>query len=195
VHVDPGMTPAVFVSAPRGSLALSFGVMAWTEPTAAIGTVGTFVFGFVLFALDRADRRRAQARLVAAWAEELEGTGDESAAIVYLRNGSAEPVCDVYMTSRLIEAEPISSRVLPPGKTVEIPAVAELAPRYELYGSDFDLEFVDAAGRRWRRLPDGRLRRVRLFRSQTVVEIPMDRDEGPVGRTSGGEIRVLAGRR
>jgi hypothetical protein len=156
---------------------------------AAVGTVGAFIAGLRLLqkeldarreALE--DRRRAQARLVAAWTDMQPVPGMLGPPIAtppyehvfFVRNGSEEPVYDVSIImvaedSRFADDPEAAMRgdgtledgavhahfsIVPPGERVRNTISAEIAP------SPYPpcaLTFRDAQERRWKRYPNGRL--------------------------------------
>lgn len=142
----------------------------------AIGTVGALLIGMVILAREQFDRRRAQARMVNAWAVEVQPQRAETeegvpigrpdlgqTVVMTVVNASAEPVYDFLAWVRgnyACEAPHFGSmerRILPPGETTVYSDNVEL-PASGLAGlPDVVITFRDSAGRRWQRLPDGKL--------------------------------------
>lgn len=112
--------------------------MDWVNAAAAIGTVGAFGVSLALLGLDRTDRRRAQARQISAWITEVE----HETALLYLANGSSEPVYGVTLVSTRAVADPLTYDVLPPKTVVDVLSAVEMAPRWSQFGSDFFLDFI-----------------------------------------------------
>jgi hypothetical protein len=163
----------------RAMLAFKFTPWWGTLPDwiAALGTVGALFAGLRLLRKeletrreDVEDRRRAQARLVAAWASPPERrhdrTKDTSAWVFYVltRNGSDEPVRNVTVTfyrppsSQPSSLEPVFRMrypVLSPQTTEEWgPLPAERDP---LVGPPVAIVFRDSQGYMWQRERDGLL--------------------------------------
>jgi hypothetical protein len=142
---------------------------------AALGTVGAFIAGLLLLRKEldarreaQDDRRRAQARLVAAWASNPRRPEDESSVpefVVVTRNGSDEPVYDVLVElfSRLLNFQPpgMSQRqqpvlrlgfdVLPP----QYKEVQRVAQNQDGIPGWLTISFRDSQGYRWRRHGNG----------------------------------------
>jgi hypothetical protein len=156
---------------------------------AAAGTIGAFFAGLRLLrkeldtrreALE--DRRRAQARLVAAWTDIQPVPGLLGPPITippyehvfFVRNGSEEPVYDVsiimvaedspyaddpeaaWRKDGALEAGAMHAHfsIVPPGERIRNTIPAAVAP------SPYPpcaLSFTDAQERRWKRYPNGRL--------------------------------------
>jgi hypothetical protein len=153
---------------------------------AALGTVAAFLVALRLLAKEltarrevEEDRRRAQARLVSAWTtpRRIETAGPELKLefIVVLKNGSDEPVHEVWLTlvpdSSPFASDPEAARaedgtvkdpdtdwgnveLVPPGETFN---VAVMPGRYPIKKLVLGISFTDSQGRRWRRLPGGTL--------------------------------------
>ena len=157
-----------------------------TDWITAVGTAGAFVAAVAAAAIaavvvrhDRAARRAEQASRVAAWVEWREGTGKSlrdsmgGYACVAL-NTSPLPVYDVVVGYRHYDAAgrpwdlgTARLGLVPPGERVE-PLPADLirgaytgVPGFttaELKTIRVLISFTDAAGRKWQRDQDGRLR-------------------------------------
>jgi hypothetical protein len=143
---------------------------------AAGGTV--FAFFVALRLLDKElevrreqqeDRRRAQARLVSKWIPEPEREGHTPNFVfaVMVRNGSEEPIYNVTITmappdsayAADPEAGPTEAGTLRYQRPVMAPGETFRDERRmvpDLPGH-LGVSFTDAAGRRWKRYPDGRL--------------------------------------
>jgi hypothetical protein len=134
---------------------------------AAIGTLAAFGVALRLLAKELAvrreqeeDRRRNQARLVAAWVTLKEVSETEVRYSVVVRNGSDEPVfdglCVVVPSATAFEWE-VRWLILPPHETKEDDLRLPEKLWRSLWDAAIELSFTDAAGRRWIRYPDGRL--------------------------------------
>jgi hypothetical protein len=135
-------------------------MMGWAAWLTAIGTVGAFAVALVLLALQQRDqrqtRRLAQARLVAAWVDEIRGPQSDPSILAYpgllifdcivlVHNESREPVyrvmlkLDVGVRGAFVR----DTGVLGPSETREY--------RFEIPGSPhgtpaFDLAFQGCGG-------------------------------------------------
>jgi hypothetical protein len=151
---------------------------------AALGTVGAFAVTYALLRKeqqarreDQDDRRRAQARLIAAWTTRSTPLYDPSSGRGRLefriRNGSEEPVYDVLMMmvprQSAFADDPVEANfhteesavlvelpILPPNHVEE----RDLRVEGGLARGRLGLAFTDTADRRWKRYPDGRLQLV-----------------------------------
>jgi hypothetical protein len=153
---------------------------------AAFGTLAAFFVALRLLAKELAarreqeeDRRTEQARLVAAWMTSKWASETEVRHSIVMRNGSDEPIFDglcvpVPNTSRYA-SDPLT--LLEPGRPegtnmmFDYVLTFQILPPHEMRESDLPLpelwtspwnvaiglSFTDAAGRRWKRYPDGRL--------------------------------------
>ncbi len=147
----------------------------------AFGTLAAFAVALRLLAKEltirreaEEDRRREQARLVSAWTREpaLTTAGGLTLAVI-ARNGSAEPIYQVHVvlvspnsihaddpeaaTGQIGTVE-VSRPILPPGEASEGSFPMFLGgERTGLVPGPVGISFTDAAGRRWKRYPDGRL--------------------------------------
>lgn len=144
---------------------------------AALGTIAAFAVALRLLAKELSarreqeeDRRRAQARLVAGWVAMPEQDPQAPANWVFgvvVRNGSDEPIHDVNAvmvpagspyasdpeaTPPAIAAVRVLRESMPPGETIE-----QRLRMVPIMPGSFGMSFTDAAGRRWKRYPDGRL--------------------------------------
>jgi hypothetical protein len=102
------------------------------------------------------DRRSEQARHVAIWTQSVPAPGPSTTYFLVMRNNSEEPVSAITYVmehpdepGRVIRED--SWDLLPPGRHPG-PATTEEYPP-----GPITLSFTDAAGRRWKRYPDGRL--------------------------------------
>jgi hypothetical protein len=152
-----------------------------------ISTSGAFFLGLAVYGTNARDRRRQQASLVAAWISYKEShaiaTEDRTSLLrrkfrkprtvvpgptswdeyeIHLRNGSTEPVYEVWLDSALVHTDPRHFPVLPPNTTETFGASERMAPGQTRHGADFRLWFTDSYGRRWHRGSNGRLTRKRL---------------------------------
>jgi hypothetical protein len=130
------------------------------EWIAALGTVAAFFVALGLFAKELAarreqqeDQRRDQARRVTALAQRWPGGAERHTLI--MRNNSDEPASAITVVMEHPDKPGVITRqeswdLLPPGESPEKSAFfAPVGP--------ITLSFTDAAGRRWKRYPDGRL--------------------------------------
>jgi hypothetical protein len=143
----------------------------------ALGTILAFLVALRLLAKELAahheaeeDRRRAQVRLVAGWVTPPRPDPQAPANFVFdlvIRNASEEPIYDLNAVmvppngphANDPEAAPptvgaarIQRGTLPPDEYVEL--------RFRMVPTMpgiLGMSFTDAAGRRWKRYPDGRL--------------------------------------
>lgn len=152
---------------------------------AALGTVGAFIAGLRLLRKELEarrdgveDRRAAQARLVAAWVSpshpEVDPDGSNPRTVYYIltRNGSSEPVTDVWVRTRrrgggVNLSKSLDTPVKPLSEIRRLNAYSVIAPdtteaeRREAEKSpipdEVEIEFTDSAGHEWIRHPNGRL--------------------------------------
>ncbi len=137
-------------------LALALGDAAtWV---AAIGTVGTLSVSLFLLYRANSERRRDQARRIAAWMEEMTRGGTPPHELSYLiRNQSDEPVYDVRLRA------PCGVRgtfvrwlgTMGPGEARRLRIKLPGYPRADEYPPD--VSFRDSAGVSWIRSGRGRL--------------------------------------
>jgi hypothetical protein len=136
----------------------------FVDAAAAIGTMGAFVVGFVLFRREHRreegraeDVRRSQAVKVSAWVE-AQRTGQGGRELLFLvHNASDMPIYEVSLPrpdEERDEAEFIG--LVPPGQTIERPAPREWLATY--YAPEpVEIEFLDSSGRHWKRDEQGSL--------------------------------------
>jgi hypothetical protein len=145
------------------------------EWLAAIGTLLAFAVALRLLFKElearreaQEDRRRNQARLVAAWITSKWASETELRFTLVVRNGSDEPIydgrCVVVPSTNRIASDPMMVfdwefrwLVLPPQETKEDDLRLPEKLWRSLWDAGTTLSFTDAAGRRWTRYPDGRL--------------------------------------
>lgn len=139
-------------------------VSVYVDAAAAIGTMGAFVVGFVLFrrehrreAARAEDAHRSQAVKVSAWVE-AQRTGQGGRELLFfVHNASDMPIFEVSLPSpdeSHDEAEFIG--LVPPGQTIQRPAPREWLATY--YAPEpVEIEFLDSSGRRWKRNEQGLL--------------------------------------
>ncbi len=141
-------------------------VSVYVNAAAAIGTIGAFVVGFVLFRREHhreegreEDLRRSQAVKVSAWVE-AQRTGQGGRELLfYVHNASEMPIYEVSLPSPdegpdegRDEAEFIG--LVPPGQTIQRPAPREWLATY--YAPEpVEIEFLDSSGRQWTRNEQG----------------------------------------
>jgi hypothetical protein len=139
----------------------------------AIGTLGAFGVALVVLGVqawdhyrEAKDRRMAQARLVAAWLDNIgpKSTEDDQVIVplvILVRNGSSEPVYDVAVKVDVgvRGAFVRSPGTVGPGETREF--VIE-SPGFPRGVPNTQIVFVDSAGQRWRR--DGQTGRLTTVR-------------------------------
>jgi hypothetical protein len=123
----------------------------------AIGTTLAFFVAFIVLFLDLRERRRAQASQVAAWFER-----DTSNVTLHVANSSGVPIYKVRVSPQFLKVdyETISYPLLEPRKDVSpltIPLPGGNQVSNEFLG--VQMLFSDSAGRRWKRLRNGKLRR------------------------------------
>lgn len=142
----------------------------WVEAAAsmfsAVGTVGAFVVGFVLFRrehrreADRAeDERRAQAARISAWVEVYRKPDGTREIAFHIHNASDMPIYEVELPlpTRAEEDHAVEFvGLVPPGQTIRKPAPADWLRSYT-EPEPVQIEFLDSAGRRWTRDEQGRL--------------------------------------
>ncbi len=139
-------------------------VSVYVNAAAALGTMGAFVVGFVLFRREHRreerraeDDRRSQAVKVSAWVE-AQRTGQGGRELLfYVHNASDMPIYEVSLSGPDEgddEAEFIG--LVPPGQTVQRPAPREWLATY--YAPEpVEIEFLDSSGRKWTRNEQGLL--------------------------------------
>ena len=148
---------------------MSTAVSSWgwnTDTVSAWGTAGGFLLAGAAFLGSLYDRRRTQARQVAAW---FERDSDGSGVLLHAQNSSDEPVYRVRVEHARKLVDDLGWSVLPPGKVEKVPGARELVDQYDgSFSAPIQLTFTDAAGRRWRRTYRGRLERVHLDRKLPI---------------------------
>lgn len=142
--------------------------MQWGDLATWVGAIGTTgAFGVSLFLLWQSleDRRKGQARLVAAWQHGISVEGgsvngvEYHASITYhVSNNSQEPVYNVVMGAMCgVRGSFVRHLgVLGPLEKREVTILLVGSPRAEQYAPS--LAFVDADGRQWLRDGRGQLR-------------------------------------
>jgi len=139
-------------------------VSVYVNGAAAIGTMGAFLVGFVLFRREHRredaraeDGRRSQAVKVSAWVE-AQRTGQGGRELLFfVHNASDMPIYEVSLPSPdddQDESEFIG--LVPPGQTIQRPAPREWLATY--YAPEpVEIEFLDSSGRQWKRDEQGHL--------------------------------------
>lgn len=135
----------------------------------AVGTVGAFVIGFVLFRrehhreAERAeDERRMQAARISAWLEIYRKSDGTKELDFHIHNASDMPIYDVELPLVGPEDEGQQAEfvgLVPPGQTIRKPAPRGWLRSY-IEPEPVQIEFLDSAGRRWSRDEQGFLTRV-----------------------------------
>jgi hypothetical protein len=131
----------------------------------AVGTVGAFLVGFLLLRrehrreADRAeDDRRAQAARISAWIEMVRKPDGSRELAFHIHNASDMPIYEVELPSP--EGDDTESAefigLVPPGQTILRPAPAAWTRSY-VEPEPVQIEFLDSAGRRWKRDEQGAL--------------------------------------
>lgn len=134
----------------------------FVDAAAAIGTMGAFVVGFVLFRREHhreearsEDSRRSQAVKVSAWVEAQRTSPGGQELLFFVHNASDMPIYEVSLPSPddgADEAEFIG--LVPPGQTIQRPAPREWLATY--YAPEpVQIEFLDSSGRQWTRSEQG----------------------------------------
>jgi hypothetical protein len=134
----------------------------------AIGTVGAFVVGFVLFRREHRreagraeDDRRAQAAKISAWIEAYRKADGTREIAFHIHNASDMPIYEVELPSTDPGDEDGSSEfvgLVPPGQTIRRVASGDWLRSY-VEPEPVPIEFLDSAGRRWARNEQGSLTR------------------------------------
>lgn len=151
----------------------------------AIGTMGAFVVGFVLFRREHCreeareeDLRRSQAVKVSAWVEARRTPQGGQEVLFLVHNASDMPIYEVSLpTPDEDDDEAEFIGLVPPGQTIQRPAPREWLATY--YAPEpVEIEFLDSSGRQWTRTEQGFLAhtagddtpdpppRLRIFRRQ-----------------------------
>jgi hypothetical protein len=128
----------------------------------AIGTLGAFAVGFVLFRREHRreearaeDQRRSQAVKVSAWVEAQRTPQGGQQVLFLVHNASDMPIYEVSLPTPEDgddEAEFIG--LVPPGQTIQRPAPREWLSTY--YAPEpVEIEYLDSSGRQWTRNEQG----------------------------------------
>lgn len=140
-------------------------VSAGADVFSAVGTVGAFTTGFLLLRrefrreADRAeDERRAQAARISAWVEVYVRADGARELAFHIHNASDMPIYEVELP---LPGRPEGEGVefvglVPPGQTIRRPAPPEWLRSYG-EPEPIQIEFLDSAGRRWKRDEQGSL--------------------------------------
>ncbi|WP_433609544.1 hypothetical protein ACQP2P_38620 [Dactylosporangium sp. CA-139114] len=128
----------------------------------ALGTVGAFIVGFVLLRREQnreaeraEDERRGQAARISAWIEEYRKPNDARELAFHVHNASEMPIYEVELPMpEGGETEFVG--LVPPGQTIRRPAPESWRRSY-VEPEPVEIEFLDSAGRRWKRNEQGRL--------------------------------------
>ena len=132
------------------------------DALSALGTMGAFAVGFVLFRREHhreearaEDARRSQAVKVSAWVEAQRTAPGGRDVLFFVHNASDMPIYEVSLSTPDDgddEAEFIG--LVPPGQTIQRPAPREWLDTY--YAPEpVEIEFLDSSGRRWARDEQG----------------------------------------
>lgn len=135
---------------------------------ASIGTVGAFISGFVLLRREhrreadrREDERRSQAARVSAWVEIRTASDGARELMFHVHNASDMPIYEVELPLPTRSGEESDTEfigLVPPGQTVRHAAPQDWLSSYA--GPEpIIVEFLDSAGRQWRRDEQGALTR------------------------------------
>jgi hypothetical protein len=132
----------------------------------SVGTVGAFVTGFVLLRREHKreaerseDERRAQAASVSAWVELSRRSNGEQVLNLLVHNASDMPIYEVELPLPAPAGSEAGTEfigLVPPGQTVSRPAPREWIQSYA-EPEPLEIEFLDSAGRQWRRDEQGTL--------------------------------------
>lgn len=132
----------------------------------SVGTVGAFVTGFVLLRREHRreaerseDERRSQAASVSAWVELSRRPNGEQVLNLLVHNASDMPIYEVELPLPAPAGEEAGTEfigLVPPGQTVSRPAPREWIQSYA-EPEPLEIEFLDSAGRQWRRNEQGTL--------------------------------------
>jgi hypothetical protein len=134
----------------------------------AVGTIGAFGVGFVLFRREHAreeehadEARRAQAARVSAWVAKQIGRDGAPELRFHIHNASDMPIYEASLPIPTRPGEADESEfvgLVPPGQTVTRPAPREWLASY--YSPEpVQIEFLDSAGWSWTRDEQGLLSR------------------------------------
>ena len=134
----------------------------YVNAAAAVGTIGAFVVGFVLFRREHRreegraeDDRRAQAVKVSAWVEAQRTPQGGQQVFFLVHNASDMPIYEVSLpTPDEGDGEAEFIGLVPPGQTIQRPAPREWLATY--YAPEpVEIEFLDSSGRQWTRNEQG----------------------------------------
>lgn len=128
--------------------------------------MGAFVTGFVLLRrelkreADRTeDERRSQAARVSAWVELYRRTDGTRELALHVHNASDMPIYEVELPLPVPAGEDAETEfigLVPPGQTIRKPAPRSWLASYT-EPEPVEIEFLDSAGRQWRRDEQGTL--------------------------------------
>ncbi|SHN46918.1 hypothetical protein [Cryptosporangium aurantiacum] len=149
-------------------MAVTDWIQAGADAFAALGTVGAFGVGFVLFRREHRreeshaeEDRRAQAAKVSAWVAIQHARDGKPELMFHVHNASEMPI---YETALPLPARPDEAAesefvgLVPPGQTIKRPAPEEWLKSY--YSPEpVQIEFLDSAGWFWTRDEQGFLYR------------------------------------
>ncbi len=132
------------------------------DGVAAIGTLGAFAVGFVLFRREHRreesraeDDRRSQAVKVSAWIEAQRTAQGAQQVFFLVHNASDMPIYEVSLpSSDAGEAEAEFIGLVPPGQTIQRPAPRDWLATY-YHPEPVQIEFLDSSGRAWTRDEQG----------------------------------------
>jgi hypothetical protein len=141
----------------------------------AVGTAGGFLTAAGVYAQSYATGRRSQAERVSAWftleAVQSDGISTETLTpamepkgFVVIKNASDQPVYEVRLWPLRHVTQPLALGVLPPNFEYKTEGPLEVLMPHEVLAADLLLEFRDAAGKKWTRTPQGKIRRAWWFR-------------------------------
>lgn len=130
----------------------------------AVGTVGAFVVGFVLFRrehrreADRAeDERRAQGAKISAWVEVYRKADGSREIAFHIHNASDMPIYEVELPLPGPAGDSEQTEfigLVPPGQTIRRAAPSDWLRSYT-DPEPVQIEFLDSSGRRWERNESG----------------------------------------
>jgi hypothetical protein len=139
----------------------------------AVGTVGAFVVGFVLFRrehgreADRAEEeRRSQAARVSAWVEVYRKPEGTREIAFHIHNASDMPIYEVELPLPTRSGEEPTTEfvgLVPPGQTIRRAAPQDWLKSY-VEPEPVEIEFLDSFGYRWTRNEQGALNRADSLR-------------------------------
>ena len=132
------------------------------DAVAAVGTLGAFAVGFVLFLREHhreesraEDQRRSQAVKVSAWVEAQCTAQGCREVLFFVHNASDMPIYEVSLpTADEGDNEAEFIGLVPPGQTIQRPAPRDWLATY--YAPEpVEIEFLDSSGRQWIRNEQG----------------------------------------